>query len=81
MDVVTKTIIKMGKIKLGLWGVLALTFLYLFIVGLYFEYIINREVDILVQYLFSFVVLYYTVFQIKLIFNSLFKFNSKKEKE
>jgi hypothetical protein len=37
--------------KLGLWGVIILTTIYLYLMNVYFEYIINREVSSEIQIL------------------------------
>jgi hypothetical protein len=60
---------KLFGITLGMWGTIATVFIYVFIVGKYGEYVINREVDYIIQLIATFVVLFYTVWQIKLISN------------
>jgi hypothetical protein len=66
--------------KLGLWGVIILTTIYLYVINLYFEYIINREVASEIQIVLGLVALSYTIFQIKLIVNKLSNFLKKEEK-
>ena len=66
--------------KLGLWGVIILTTIYLYVINLYFEYIINREVASEIQIVLGLVALSYTIFQIKLIVNKLSNFFKKEEK-
>jgi hypothetical protein len=66
--------------KLGLWGVIILTTIYLYVINLYFEYIINREVESEIQIVLGLVALSYTIFQIKLIVNKLSNFLKKEEK-
>ena len=67
--------------NLNKWVVLALTFIYIVVMNFYFEYIINREVDSLIQVICTFVALMYTVFQLSLIASSLLKTINKKEEE
>jgi len=66
--------------KLGLWGVIILTTIYLYVINLYFEYIINREVASEIQIVLGLVALSYTIFQIKLIVNKLSNLFKKEEK-
>jgi hypothetical protein len=66
--------------KLGVWGVIILTTIYLYVINLYFEYIINREVASEIQIVLGLVALSYTIFQIKLIVNKLSNFLKKEEK-
>jgi hypothetical protein len=69
------------KTKLGPWAVVALTFIYIFIMTIYFEYFINRNCDTLLQLTVTFLALVFTVFQVRLIINQLTNFiNSKTEK-
>jgi apolipoprotein N-acyltransferase len=69
------------KSKLGSWGVIGLTFIYVFIMTVYFEYFINRNCDETLQLVVTFLALMYTVFQIRLIVEQLTNFINKKEKE
>jgi hypothetical protein len=66
--------------KLGLWGVIILTTIYFYVINLYFEYIINREVASEIQIVLGLVALSYTIFQIKLIVSKLNNFLKKEEK-
>lgn len=66
--------------KLGLWGVIILTTIYLYVINLYFEYIINREVASEIQIVLGLLTLSYTIFQIKLIVNKLSNLFKKEEK-
>jgi hypothetical protein len=67
------------KFMLGGWGVIILTMIYLSVMGMYFEYIINREVLEVVQIVSTLGVLVYTVYMIKLIYK--FIYNNLKEKK
>lgn len=51
------------------WGLFCLTFIYLHVLSIYFEYVINREVAKELQIVLGLGVLTYTVFIIKLIVN------------
>lgn len=67
--------------KLGPWVVVALTFIYISIMTIYFEYFVNRNVDEVLQITVTFLALAYTVFQLRLIINQLTNFiNQKTEK-
>jgi ABC-type sugar transport system permease subunit len=66
--------------KLGLWGVIILTTIYLYLMNLYFEYIINREVASEIQIVVSLVALAYTIFQVKLIVKKAVSLLKKEEK-
>ncbi len=67
--------------KLGPWVVVALTFIYISIMTIYFEYFVNRNVDEVLQLTVTFLALVYTVFQLRLIINQLTNFiNQKTEK-
>jgi ABC-type sugar transport system permease subunit len=68
------------KEKLGLWGVIILTTIYLYLMNLYFEYIINREVASEIQIVVSLVALAYTIFQVKLIVKKAVSLFKKEEK-
>ena len=72
---------EMLKFKLGLWGVVGTTMIYIYIMNLFFSYVINREVDEILQIGASFIALFYTVFQIKLIVKEITNLFNKKEKE
>jgi hypothetical protein len=66
--------------KLGLWGVIILTTIYLYLMNMYFEYILSREVVMEIQIVVGLIALAYTVFQIKLIVNKLSNSFKKEEK-
>lgn len=61
------------------YGLFLLTFIYLHVLSLYFEYVINREVAKELQIVLGLGVLTYTVLIVKLIVN-LFQ-NNLKQKE
>jgi hypothetical protein len=67
--------------KLGMWGVVGLTFVYIYIMNLYFDYMINRNVDETLQFGMTFLALVYTVFQIKLLVKEVTNLFNKKEEE
>lgn len=64
---------------LGGWGVTILTMVYLYVIGLFTEYIISREVMKEVQMVLALGVLVYTYYTLKLIY--IFIHNNLKEKE
>jgi hypothetical protein len=66
--------------KLGIWGVVILTIIYLLVMNVFFEYVINREVDLILQAGGSVIVLMYTVFMVRLMVNKLFDKLKKEEK-
>jgi hypothetical protein len=68
------------KFKISGWGVLALTIVYVFIMNLFFDYVISREVDSVLQLGASFLALVYSVWQVQIIisyFNETFKTKEK----
>jgi hypothetical protein len=65
--------------KLGIWGIVILTIIYLLVMNVFFEYVINREVDLILQAGGSVIVLMYTVFMIRLVVNKLFNKLKKEE--
>ena len=67
------------KFMLGGWGVTILTMVYLYVIGLFTEYIISREVMKEVQMVLALGVLVYTYYMLKLIY--IFIHNNLKEKE
>jgi hypothetical protein len=67
------------KFMLGGWGVTILTMVYLYVIGLFAEYIINREVMKEVQMVLALGVLVYTYYMLKLIY--IFIYNNLKEKQ
>jgi hypothetical protein len=64
---------------LGGWGVTILTMVYLYVIGLFTEYIISREVMKEVQMVLALGVLVYTYYMLKLIY--IFIHNNLKEKQ
>ena len=64
---------------LGGWGVTILTMVYLYVIGLFTEHIISREVMKEVQVVFTLGVLVYTYYMLKLIY--IFIHNNLKEKQ
>jgi uncharacterized membrane protein YjjP (DUF1212 family) len=67
------------KFMLGGWGVTILTMVYLYVIGLFTEYIISREVIKEVQMVLALGVLVYTYYMLKLIY--IFIHNNLKEKQ
>lgn len=67
------------KIMLSWWGVSILTIVYLYLIELFTEYIISREVASEIQIVLTFGVLVYTYYMLKLIYNFIYN-NLKKEK-
>jgi len=67
------------KIMLSWWGVSILTIVYLYLIELFTEYIISREVASEIQIVLTFGVLVYTYNMLKLIYNFIYN-NLKKEK-
>ena len=59
--------------KLGLWGTIALVFVYVAIMNLFFEYVINSDVDSVLQGASILVALSYTVWTFKQISNFINK--------
>ena len=53
---------------LGGWGVTILTMVYLYVIGLFTEYIVSREVMKEVQMVLALGVLVYTYYMLKLIY-------------
>ena len=66
--------------KLGIWGVVILTIIYLLVMNVFFEYVINSEVDLILQAGGSVIALMYTVFMVRLVVNKLYNELKKKEK-
>tara|TARA_R110000868_G_scaffold39555_1_gene137671 strand:+ start:162 stop:383 length:222 start_codon:yes stop_codon:yes gene_type:complete len=66
--------------KLGTWGVIILTTIYLILINTFFEYVINREVNSTIQIVGVLIALAYTVFTLKLIINLVYNFIKKEEK-
>lgn len=65
---------------LSWWGVTTLTFVYLYLIDLFTEYIISREVAEEIQIVLTLGVLVYTYYMFKLIYNFI-QNNLKKEKK
>jgi hypothetical protein len=68
------------KFKITGWGVLALTIVYVFIMNLFFDYVISREVESILQLGASFLALVYSVWQAQIIisyFNETIKTKKK----
>jgi len=65
------------KFMLGGWGVTILTMVYLYVIGLFTEYIVSREVMKEVQMVLALGVLVYTYYMLKLIY--IFINNNLKE--
>jgi hypothetical protein len=66
--------------KLGTWGVIILTTIYLILINTFFEYVINREVNSTIQIVVALIALAYTIFTLKLIVNLVYNFIKKEEK-
>jgi hypothetical protein len=67
------------KFMLSWWGVTILTVVYLYIIDLFTEYIISREVASEIQIVLTLGVLVYTIYMFKLIYNFIDNY-LKKEK-
>jgi uncharacterized membrane protein YagU involved in acid resistance len=67
--------------KLGVWGVIILTTVYFFVMNMFFEYVINREVYPIVQIWAGLIVLFYTVLMVRLIVNLINNFLKKEEND
>jgi len=57
------------KFMLGGWGVTILTIIYFYVIGLFAEYIVSREVMKEVQIVLALGVLVYTYYMLKLAYN------------
>lgn len=68
------------KFMLGGWGVTILTMVYLYIIELFTEYIISREVASEIQIVLTLGVLVYTYYMLKLVYNFIHN-NLKQEKK
>jgi hypothetical protein len=69
-----------GILKITGWSVLALTIVYVFIMNLFFDYVISREVDSILQLGASFFALVYSVWQVQIIISYFTKTIKTKEK-
>ena len=67
------------KFMLSWWGVSILTIVYVYLIELFTEYIISREVASEIQIVLTFGVLVYTYYMLKLIYN--FIYNSLKQEK
>jgi hypothetical protein len=67
--------------KLGVWGVIILTTVYFFVMNMFFEYVINREVYPIVQIWAGLIALFYTVLMVRLIVNLINNFIKKEEND
>jgi|688.fasta_scaffold09709_26 hypothetical protein len=65
--------------RLGTWGVIILTMIYLIVINTFFEYVINREINSVIQIVAVLVALAYTVFTLKLIINLVYNIIKKEE--
>ena len=64
--------------KIGPWATVALTLVYLSLITFYFDYVISQEMDEILQGAATFLAIFYTWWQIKLVLtqiNKLFKKN------
>jgi nitrogen fixation protein FixH len=68
------------KFNITGWHVLAALLAYIFVMNLFFDYVISREVDSLVQLGASFIALIYTVWQVQIIISYINKTIKTKEK-
>ena len=68
------------KFELNGWILLMLFIIYFFVIGLYFEYILNREVNILVQAGVGVLALMYSTWQVQLLVNFSNKITKTKKK-
>jgi hypothetical protein len=64
--------------RVGPWATVALTLIYFSVITFYFDYVISQEMDEIVQGVATFLAIFYTWWQIKLVvtqINKLFKKN------
>ena len=66
---------------LGEWGVTILTIVYFYVIGLYAEYIISREVMKEVQIVFTLGALVYTIYMVKLGYNFIYNYLKEKQND
>ncbi len=69
------------KFMLGEWGVTILTIVYFYVIGLYAEYIVSREVMKEVQIVFTLGVLVYTIYMVKLGYNFIYNYLKEKQND
>ena len=56
------------------WGVAILSVIYLYVIDLFNEYVISREMTAELQIVFTLGVLVYTYYMIKLIYNFIYNY-------
>jgi len=71
---------KYFEFEMKWWGVVLLVIAYMLIINSYFEYIINREMNEIVQSIASVIALMYTAWQINVIVKFINKSIKTKEK-
>ena len=71
---------KYFEFEMKWWGVVLLVIAYMLIINSYFEYIINREMNEIVQLIASVIALMYTAWQINVIVKFINKSIKTKEK-
>jgi hypothetical protein len=71
---------KYFEFEMKWWGVVLLVMAYMLIINSYFEYIINREMNEIVQSIASVIALMYTAWQINVIVKFINKSIKTKEK-
>lgn len=57
--------------RIGPWSTVALTLVYVCLISLFFDHVVNREVDLELQVIATFLALYYTWWQLKLVVTKL----------
>ena len=62
------------KLKEIGWGLTILTVIYLWVIGIYFEYVPSREMMKEVQIVLTLGVLVYTIYIVKLIVNFIYNY-------
>ena len=62
------------KLKESGWGLTILTVVYLWVIGIYFEYVPSREMMKEVQIVLTLGVLVYTIYLVKLIVNFIYNY-------
>ena len=62
------------KLKESGWGLTILTVVYLWVIGIYFEYVPSREMMKEVQIVLTLGVLVYTIYIVKLIVNFIYNY-------
>ena len=69
------------KFMLGGWGVTILTVVYFYVLGLFAEYIVSREVMKEVQIVLALGVLVYTFYMLKLGYNFIHNYLKEKQND